>query len=126
MMCELMFGPLRFGELRARLPAISANSLTQRLTSFEETEVLRHRRLPPPASVMVDKLTQWGCEAAPMFHIMGRWGTRSPENDPLSPASLMLSFHTMIDLERARGLPQRSDSGSGRMISCSLSMTGSL
>ncbi len=35
-MRELMFGPLRFGELRETLPVISANRLTQRLASLEE------------------------------------------------------------------------------------------
>ena len=35
-MRELMFGPLRFGELKATLPGISANVLTQRLTELEQ------------------------------------------------------------------------------------------
>ncbi|WP_338054409.1 helix-turn-helix domain-containing protein [Sphingomonas insulae] len=32
---ELMFGPRRFGEIRAQLAGISANILTQRLASLE-------------------------------------------------------------------------------------------
>ena len=48
---ELMFGPRRFGELRAGLPGISANVLTQRLAGLEASGVLARRRLPPPASV---------------------------------------------------------------------------
>jgi len=109
-MRELMFGPLRFGELRDVLPAISANVLTQRLTGLEQAGVLVRRRLPAPASVMVYELTQWGYEAAPIFQMMGRWGARSPEHDPTKPfsaASLMLSFRTMMDGERALGLTAR-------------------
>jgi DNA-binding HxlR family transcriptional regulator len=34
-MRELMLGPKRFGELRADLPGISANVLTQRLEGLE-------------------------------------------------------------------------------------------
>ena len=38
---------------------------------------------------------------------MGRWATRSPDHDPtlpLSAASLMLSFRTMLDRKRAEGM----------------------
>lgn len=34
-MREMMFGPRRFGDLRAALPGISANILTQRLETLE-------------------------------------------------------------------------------------------
>jgi DNA-binding HxlR family transcriptional regulator len=33
---ELIYGPRRFGEIKANLPGISANVLTQRLESLEE------------------------------------------------------------------------------------------
>ena len=42
--------------------------------------------------------------------MLGRWAARSPSHDPrlpLSAASLMLSFRTMFDPERARGLDAR-------------------
>ena len=47
---ELMFGPRRFGEIKAGLPGISANVLTQRLEGLEGSGLLVRRRLPPPAS----------------------------------------------------------------------------
>lgn len=109
-MRELMFGPLRFGELRATLPGISANVLTQRLEGLEAAGVLVRRRLPPPASVQVYALTSWGQEAAPIFQAMGRWAARSPRHDParpFSPASLMLSLRTMADLERVKSMNAR-------------------
>lgn len=104
---ELMFGPKRFSELRANLPGISANVLTQRLEGLEATHILRKRRLPPPASVQAYELTEWGYEAEPILQVLGRWATRSPGHDPMQPlsaASLMMSFRTMIDAERAEGI----------------------
>lgn len=107
---ELMFGPLRFGELKASLPGISANVLTQRLEGLEAAGVLVRRKLPPPASVQVYELTPWGYEAAPIFQAMGRWAARSPAHDatrPFSPASLMLSLRTMADPARAAEISGR-------------------
>ena len=109
-MRELMLGPRRFGELKASLHGISANVLTQRLEGLEAAGVVRRTRLPPPASVQVYELTPWGYEAGPIFQAMGRWAVKSPGHDPTRPfsaVSLMLSFRTMMDLERTRGLKAR-------------------
>jgi DNA-binding HxlR family transcriptional regulator len=107
---ELMLGPKRFGDLRADLPGISANVLTQRLESLEAAGVLIRRKLPPPASAQVYELTPWGYEAEPIFQVLGRWAARSPGHDPtlpLSAVSLFLSFRTMFDPARAEGLSAR-------------------
>ena len=107
---ELMLGPKRFSDIRADLPGISANVLTQRLEGLEAAGVLVRKRLPPPASAQVYELTPWGYEAEPIFQALGRWAARSPSHDPslpLSAVSLMLSFRTMIDPERARGIDAR-------------------
>ncbi len=104
---ELMLGPKRFNDIRAGLPGISANTLTQRLEGLEAAGVLVRRRLPPPASAQVYELTAWGYESEPIFQTLGRWAARSPAHDPrlpLSAASLLLSFRTMIDPQRARGM----------------------
>ena len=103
-MRELMLGARRFGDLRASLPGVSANVLTQRLEGLEAVGVLRRRRLPPPASVQVYELTDWGREAEPIIKGLGAWAARSPSHDPslpLSAVSLMLSFRTMFKAERA-------------------------
>lgn len=100
---ELMLGPRRFGDLRADLPGLSANVLTQRLTELEARGVLTKRKLPPPASVQVYELTQWGYEAEPVIQELGRWAARSPGHDPAMPisgVSILLSFRTMIDRSR--------------------------
>lgn len=101
---ELMFGPKRFGDLRASLPGLSANVLTQRLEGLELAGVVVRRKLPPPASVQVYDLTDWGREAEPIISELGRWAARSPAHDPtlpLSPTSMMLSFRTMFDPRKA-------------------------
>jgi DNA-binding HxlR family transcriptional regulator len=104
---ELMFGPRRFGEIKRGLPGVSANVLTQRLEALEANGVLVRRKLPPPASVQVYELTEWGYESEVPLAALGRWAVRSPLHDPrlpLSGASLMMSFRAMIDPARAQGI----------------------
>lgn len=106
-MRELVFGPRRFGELRANLPGLSANVLTQRLESLEDAGIVRRFRLPSPANVQVYDLTDWGREAAPLMRAMGRWAARSPRHDPrlfMSAASAMMSLQALVDRTRAADL----------------------
>lgn len=101
---ELMFGPKRFGELRAGLGNISANVLTQRLEGLEVSGIVLRRRLPAPVSAQVYELTAWGYQAEPVLQALGRWAARSPHFDPSKPigaVSLLLSFRTMLDPARA-------------------------
>ncbi len=103
-MRELMLGPKRFSDLKADLPGISANVLTQRLEGLEAAGLLVRRRLPPPASAQVYELTPWGYEAEPIVQSLGKWAARSPAHDPtlpISATSIMLSFRTMFDSARA-------------------------
>lgn len=104
---ELMLGPRRFSDLRADLPGISANVLTQRLQELEASGIVERIRLPPPASVQVYGLTEWGYEAEPIIQELGRWASRSPGHDPTLPisgVSILLSFRTMIDRSRVGDL----------------------
>ena len=107
---ELMLGPRRFSGLRADLPGISANVLTQRLADLEARGLVRRRKLPPPASVQVYEATEWGLEAEPIVQALGRWAARSPQHDPTLPisgVSILLSFRTMIDRAAASGIDKR-------------------
>ena len=109
-MRELMLGPKRFSDLRASLPGISANVLTQRLEGLEAAGVLVRKKLPPPAAAQVYELTEWGYESEPIFQALGRWAARSPAHDPTLPfsaASFLLSLRTMLDPRRARGIDAR-------------------
>lgn len=110
-MRELMFGPRRFSELKADLPGISANVLSQRLGELEERGLVRRTRLPPPASVQVYEATGWGLEAAPVIRQLGRWAVRSTRHDPgqqVSHVSIMMSMETMFDSKQARGFAARA------------------
>ena len=104
---ELMYGPRRFSGLKADLPGISANVLTQRLNELEQRGLVRRAKLPPPASVQVYEATEWGLEAAPVIGQMGKWAARSPLHDPslpISHVSVMLSLQTMLDPRLAQGI----------------------
>ncbi len=107
---EMMLGPRRFFELRADLPGLSANVLTQRLAELEERGLIVRKKLAPPASVQVYEATEWGLEAEPIVQALGRWAARSPRHDPtlpLSAVSILLSFRTMISEKRAKGFEGR-------------------
>ena len=107
---ELSFGPRRFSDLRADLPGISANVLTQRLTELEERGLVRKTKLPPPASVQVYEATAWGLETAPLIRALGKWAARSPSHDtrqPVSAVSVIMSMQTMFDPAFSGGLDVR-------------------
>lgn len=104
---ELMLGALRFSDLRAALPGISAKVLTERLTGLEEAGVLIRKTLPPPGKAQVYQLTEWGYFAEPAIQELGRWAARSNKHDPhlpLSPVSLMMSLRTMLLRKKAKGV----------------------
>jgi len=107
---ELAYGPRRFSELKADLPGISANVLTQRLAELERRGIVRKTRLPPPASVQVYEATDWGREAAPVIGALGKWAARSPLHDPTLPmshSSVIMSFETLFSPERAGDMDAR-------------------
>ncbi|MFZ5961749.1 winged helix-turn-helix transcriptional regulator [Thalassococcus sp. BH17M4-6] len=97
---ELMPGPLRFSDIKAALPGISSNILTTRLGELEAGHILRREVLPPPISVPVYALTDWGRELKPLIMQLGAWAVRSPtlrQGKPMSVASILMSFETMFD-----------------------------
>ncbi|MGE3643468.1 MAG: winged helix-turn-helix transcriptional regulator [Beijerinckiaceae bacterium] len=118
---ELMLGPRRFTDLRTALPGISPNVLTQRLDELERSSILVRKKLPPPASVRVYELTDWGRELEPVIREIGRWAARSPSfpfGRPISANSLVLSLRTMFDASRARNMAGRIGIVSGGMEFC--------
>lgn len=102
---ELMLGPKRFTDLRAGLPGISPNVLTQRLEELERAAIVRRRKLSPPAAAWVYELTEWGLQLEPVIIALGRWAARSPflPEGELNADSLILSFRTMFDPHAAEG-----------------------
>ena len=75
---ELVLGPKRFSDLRAGLPRVAPDVLSQRLRELEQTGVLRRAKLPPPSGARVYELTEWGQELEPLVVGLGRWGSRAP------------------------------------------------
>ena len=95
---ELLLGPRRFSDLRADLPGISPNVLSQRLKDLEDIGVLCREHLPPPAASWVYVLSDWGRELEPVLQQLGRWGARSPfkPHAPITLATLFTAMKTMF------------------------------
>ncbi|MFI9846076.1 winged helix-turn-helix transcriptional regulator [Nonomuraea sp. NPDC051941] len=96
---ELILGPKRFTDLRAGLPGISADILTQRLRELGEAGVVHRRKLPPPAGSWIYELTDWGAELEPIVTRLARWSSRSPalrRGAPLSADSAALSLKALF------------------------------
>lgn len=107
---ELLLGPKRFTDLRAGLPDISPNVLSQRLRELEASEILGRRKLGPPAATQVYELTEWGRELEPAVLALGRWASHSPSfplGAEMGPDSLVLALKATFQPEKAGGLDAR-------------------
>jgi DNA-binding HxlR family transcriptional regulator len=90
---ELLFGPQRFSDLRAELPGVSSNLLTDRLRELEARGVVRRRVLPPPAGSPVYELTDRGRRLEAVLDALGDWGAdESPPADGSLSATAVLLF----------------------------------
>jgi DNA-binding HxlR family transcriptional regulator len=104
---ELLLGPKRFTDLRAGMPNLSPDVLSQRLRELEQAGVLRRDRLPAPIASQVYELTDWGRELEPVVLGLGRWGSRAPfppGDATLGIDSLVLALKTLYDPGRTDGL----------------------
>ena len=71
---ELSFGPHRFTDLRAALPGIASNLLTERLRDLEADDLVEQRELPAPAARTVYALTREGRRVVPVLRALARFG----------------------------------------------------
>jgi DNA-binding HxlR family transcriptional regulator len=94
---ELLLGPKRFTDVRAGLPAIGPDVLSQRLRELEHEGVLRRETLAPPAASRVYELTERGRELEPVILALGRWGSGQPL--PASDAAAFGSDSAMLALK---------------------------
>jgi DNA-binding HxlR family transcriptional regulator len=97
---ELLLGPKRFTDLRAGIPHVSPNVLSERLRELERVGVVARRKLGPPAASRVYELTSWGRELEPAVLALGRWGARSshfPAELGMSANAQMLALLTSFD-----------------------------
>jgi DNA-binding HxlR family transcriptional regulator len=105
---ELLHGPKRYTDLIEGLPGIGTNILAARLRDLERADVVRRRKLPPPAASTVYELTEYGSELEEVIYAMARWGARSlgppgPE-DELYPEWGVNAFPALFDVSEATGL----------------------
>jgi DNA-binding HxlR family transcriptional regulator len=103
---ELLHGPKRFTDLRAGLPRLGPDMLSQRLRELEHAGVVRRRTLPPPAASRVYELTEWGSELAPVLLALGRWGSRAPmaaDAPALGVDAAIVALETTFDAEASAG-----------------------
>jgi DNA-binding HxlR family transcriptional regulator len=73
---ELLLGPMRFGDIAARLNDVSPALLTGRLNALIENGVVRRATLPAPFNVQVYELTEAGRTIQPAIRELIRWGGR--------------------------------------------------
>ena len=104
---ELILGPKRFTDLRAGLPNIGPDVLSQRLRELEAAGLLRRRTLAPPAASRVYELTDRGRELEPVLLALGEWGSAAPV-PPGSPRlgvdSTIIALRTLFDAGAAGDL----------------------
>jgi DNA-binding HxlR family transcriptional regulator len=82
---DLMFGPLRFTDLRDGLPGLAPNLLSERLRWLVDRGIAEKVELPPPAARTVYALTSRGRELAPVVHGLARFGVGEWENPDVEP-----------------------------------------
>jgi DNA-binding HxlR family transcriptional regulator len=71
---ELSFGAQRFTDLRAALPGIASNLLTERLRDLEHAGLVEQRDLPAPAARTVYALTRDGIRIRPVLKALAQFG----------------------------------------------------
>jgi DNA-binding HxlR family transcriptional regulator/uncharacterized protein YndB with AHSA1/START domain len=115
---ELLLGPKRFTDLRAGLPGVATNLLTERLRQLQEEGLVWQRELPPPSSSTVYELTEAGEGLRPVVEALIRWGGRwmvaGPGDDVFRGGWLALALESLgagAALEEAHVI--RFESGSG-------------
>ena len=97
---ELLLGPKRFTDLRAGLPQVGPDVLSQRLRELESAGLMRKRSLDPPAAARVYELTERGALLEPVILELGRFGSVAPfpEGDAtFGPDALALALKTLYE-----------------------------
>lgn len=82
---DLMFGPMRFSDLRDGLAGIAPNLLSSRLSMLCERGIIESVEHISPGSRSAYRLTTRGRELAPVVHALARFGVdewTDPDADP--------------------------------------------
>src|SRR4051812_45663570 len=106
---EMLLGPKRFTDLRAGLPNLGPDVLSQRLRDLEAAGIVRRGALGPPSGNRIYELTPRGQELEPVVLALGAWGSRAPfpEGDAgLGVDSAVLALKTLFDSGAAGSLDE--------------------
>jgi len=74
LLAHLKEGPLRFGELRMRIPRLSDKILTERLRDLEQRGLVTRRRTTGRPPRLVYELTPSGQSLRPVLEALYAWG----------------------------------------------------
>lgn len=97
MICrELMMGDRRFTDLRASLPGLAPNLLTERLRALQAEGLVETAELPPPAARTVYRLTEEGLTIAPVLRSVARFGARHLEGTPSAGFDARRALHALV------------------------------
>ena len=102
---DLLVGPRRYGDLKAGLPRIPTNILSDRLRELQETGVIR--RVPTVRGGY--ELTELGRGLEPVVVALERWGWSVPgepaEGDLVSSDALAMALRAAFRSDAAAGMP---------------------
>jgi DNA-binding HxlR family transcriptional regulator len=108
---ELSFGPQRFTDLRAALPGIASNLLTERLRDLEDEGLVEQTELPAPAARTVYRLTASGRRVIPVLRALARFGLPflgdPAEHDVRPRHAVYGGLAALLDPVAARGVDLR-------------------
>jgi DNA-binding HxlR family transcriptional regulator len=106
---ELMLGPKRFVDLKAGLPRIAPDVLTDKLRELAAAGLVESIELPIPSSADAYALTKRGAELEPVILALGRFGSSAPAStgDRFGVDSAVIALKTLFDAERAGALSAR-------------------
>jgi DNA-binding HxlR family transcriptional regulator len=82
---SLLDGPLRYGDLQARVPGIAPNILAQRLKRLEEAGVVTARAYQQRPPRYLYELAEGGRELAGAVRLLAEWGARRGAGEPDPP-----------------------------------------
>ena len=71
---SLQEGPLRFGELKRRIPGITEKMLTQQLKKFEVNHMIERTVYPEVPPKVEYRLTRHGESLNPIMELIRQWG----------------------------------------------------
>ena len=93
---ELLISDSRFTDLRAALPGLAPNLLTERLRSLQSLGLVETVDLPAPAARTVYRLTEEGHGVTPVLRAMARFGVLHLDGDSPATFDARRALHSLV------------------------------